>query len=200
MNLGVPGYIRALYLNVNRCWETEVQRLGDDVAWEEVKGIARKLVCEVRAEGADIFSARSMLFFQGNENVCIGFSGQTGCVVHVIDGTEREPDIVENIVHLTGGHDGSNVLLDFICQPRCFFHARSCLRSHVEDKVSAIAFRKEVLPKKGNENEHTDAQKKEGRDEYFPARDQLLQKQVVGVAEPQKMPLEPLLKTREDVG
>src|ERR1700748_1340085 len=105
-----------------------------------------------------------MLLLERNQNICISFSGQTRGVVHVIDGTEWKPNIVENIIHLISWDHRSNVLLYFVGQSRCFFDTRSCLGSKVEDKVSAITLREEILSKKGNENKHTDTEKKERGD------------------------------------
>src|SRR6266478_8940919 len=104
-----------------------------------------------------------MIFSEGHQNIGVTRSYEARCAVHEIDSAVRQPDIVQNVVHLALGDLAAYGALNEIAQLRGLFDSRAALGAEMQDELTAVRVRKEILTEpRHKEKRRYAGQKKDG--------------------------------------
>ncbi len=162
-HLEIVREIRTHKLHVNRRWQSEIQNLADDIGRLKVKRRPWKFTGECFSQLADVILGGMMIFLQGDQDFGIrSADGSRGAVTQV-DSAVRQPDIVENSLHLLRGDLLANGILDAIGQRRRFFHPQPNRSAHVQPNLSGIHGGKKVRAQERNQQHARGAERQEKR-------------------------------------
>src|SRR6267378_2810611 len=138
-----------------------------------------------------------MVFFERYQNIGVACSDKARCAVHEIDGAVGQADIVQDVVHLALGNLTPNRAFDEIAQLRGLFDPRAALGSEMEDELTAVRIRKEVLTKPRHQEKCRGAGQKKDGDEEDPPMDEHCEQGLVGIPKPFEPALECSLEPHE---
>jgi hypothetical protein len=111
-------------------------------------------------------------FFEGHQNIGVARSDEARCAVHKIDGAVGQSDVVQNVIHLAFGELAAYRALHEVAQFRGLFDSRAALGAQMENELTVVGVRKEILTEPRHEEECRSAGRKKGRDEKGPAVDE----------------------------
>ncbi len=148
---------RAIDLNVDRRRQTKVQRLGDDVSRQEIERNPGKFARELLTQRAHVVRGPVVLFFQRDEDVCVGRPGKSRAIVDIVDVAEWQSNVVEDIVDFRRRNSLPNAGLYLVGQTGGLLDTRSSFCAHMQNELAAVCIRKEVLAEERNEREGTEA-------------------------------------------
>ncbi len=131
--------------------QTKVQHLSDDVRGQEVKGRAGVFSGQRLSQALNIVRCRVVVFLERDQNIGVARSYESRCAVHEIDGAVRQSDVVEDVVQFSLGDLAAYVALNEVAQLRGLFDSRAALGTQMQDELTAVRARKEVLTKPGHE-------------------------------------------------
>ncbi len=144
-DLAIVGSVCTLKLDVDGRGEAEVEDLGNDVGGQEVEGDAGKVAGEPLAKLGYKIGGGSVVFFEGDHDVSVACAEEAGGGVLEVERAVGQADVVEDVVHLPGGDDGADLLLDEIAEFGGLFDAGPALGADVEDEGAVVAAGEEVL-------------------------------------------------------
>ena len=104
---------------------------------------------------------------QRHQDVRVGRTEKAARGVLRIQHRVRQPDIVQNVVHLARRNDAADGVLDLVAKPGSLLDSRTRLRAHMENKGAVIGCRKEVLSEEWNQQQHQQAAAQEHGDEQL---------------------------------
>ena len=148
---GVP--IRADDLHVDWRRQAEIEDLRDDVRRQERKGGARELLRQHGAQLFDIIRCRSMAFLQGYQHIGICGADRAAIAVGHVDAAVRQPDVIDDIVHLAGRDDLADGLLSKIAQTRRLLDPGSRRGADMHENLTRIDGGEKVLAEERRQSE-----------------------------------------------
>src|SRR5580692_3061457 len=170
-DLAIALDIGSLDLDINGCRQTKVQDLRNDVRGQEVERGARVFPGQRISQALNILCSGVMIFLEGHQNIGVARSDEARRAVHKINRAVRQPDVVQDVVRLALGNLTPYRAFDEIAQLRGLFDSRAALGAKVEDELTVVAARKEVLAEPRDKEERSKANQKKGGDEKGPAMD-----------------------------
>jgi len=85
-------------LDINWCGQAKVQRLGNNVRWQEIERGSRKLAGQFFTQGTYIVCSPVVPISQRYEHVCVGSPGEARLVVDVVDGAEQPSSATSDLL------------------------------------------------------------------------------------------------------
>src|SRR5207244_3662346 len=93
----------AFDLDVDRRRQSEVEDLRHDVGGQEVEAQLGELDRQPLPQGPHVIGGGPMVRLQRDLDVGVGGADDAGGAVHPVDAAVRQPDVVDDGVHLGGG-------------------------------------------------------------------------------------------------
>src|ERR1700688_3315043 len=161
--------IGSLDLNIDGSGQTKVQHLSNDVRGQEVKGRAGIFAGQRLSQALNIICCSVVIFVEGHQNIGVARSDEARGAVHEIDGAVRQPNIVQDVVHFALGDLAADGALNEVAKLGGFFDASTALGTEMQDELTAVGVRKEILTEPRDEEEGRSAgQKKDGYKKQSP--------------------------------
>jgi hypothetical protein len=119
--------------------------------------------------------------------------------VHEIDRAVRETDVIKDVIHLAPGDLPTDRSLNQIAELSGFLDSRAAFGTEMEDELTAVGVRKEILPEPWHEKKRRGAGKKKCGDEEGPPTDKCDEQCVIDIPKAPEASLERLLEPHEGI-
>ena len=152
-----------------------------------------------RAQLFDIIRRRSMAFLQGYQHIGICGADRAGIAVGHVDAAVRQPDVVDDIVHLAGRDDLADGLLNKIAQTGSLLDAGAGRGADMHENWPELTVGKKFSPRNGASPKDRSTQREEPGNEGFGPAESEREQRPVAVAELREVVLEALLEPLEGI-
>src|SRR5882757_9296911 len=102
-----------------------------------------------------------MFRLQRSEDLRVSFADCAAVAVGKIDAAGGQADVIEDSSYLRCRNARANIAVHSIDQPRCFFEARTGLRTHMQAELAGVHCGEEVFTKEWDERQATQAEQQE---------------------------------------